>query len=239
MNYSVTLDNFEGPLDLLLHLIKKDNINITEINIEKITKQYLEYINKMEQLNLDIASEYLIMAAELIELKSKDLLPVEEIDEEIEEENTKEKLIQKLYEYEQYKNISQTLKTLEEIRGSIYTKEIDELNKFKEENKTTNLGIDLNDLLEAYKEFVKQKEISKPLDTKISTKEYSITKRSLEIKNILKNKKKINFCELFEINNKNYIIITFLSVLALVKKQEIEIEQENNFKNIIIKDKGE
>src|SRR5574344_783394 len=99
MDYKVELDQFEGPLDLLLHLIKESNIDILDINIEEITKQYLDYINKAEQMNLDIASEYLVMAAELIEMKSRTLLPKREVDDDEFEEDPREELIRKLIEY--------------------------------------------------------------------------------------------------------------------------------------------
>ena len=109
MDYSIKIDAFEGPLDLLLHLIKKSNIDIYDINIEEITKQYLDYINKMEELNIDVASSYLVMAAELIELKSKLLLPNQNNEENEEEENTKENLIQRLLNYEKYKDIAEAM----------------------------------------------------------------------------------------------------------------------------------
>ena len=113
MKYEIKLSEFEGPLDLLLHLIKKDNINIFDISIKDITDQYLEYINKMKLEKLDVTSEYLVMAAELIELKSKLLLPnkTEEIEEEIEEATNN--LIDRLVEYEKYKNMTSTFKELE------------------------------------------------------------------------------------------------------------------------------
>ena len=100
MDYSIKIDEFEGPLDLLLHLIKEDNIDIYNISIDKITKDYLDYINKMEELNINVASSYLVMAAELMEIKSKSLLPSVKKDneEEDEEEVSREKLINKLIE---------------------------------------------------------------------------------------------------------------------------------------------
>ena len=104
--------------------------------------------------------------------------------------------------------------------------------------KYSNGGVDLNDLLKAFSKFLEQKELDKPLNTKITNKEYSVSIRSNEIRNILKKKKKVNFTELFEVITKEYVVVTFLSILALSRKQEIEIEQENNFKNIIIKEKG-
>ena len=237
MKYEITINEFQGPLDLLLHLIKQSNISINEISIDEITKQYLDYIKKMEELNLDIASEYLVMAAELIEIKSSSLLPKIETDEDEFEEDPKEKLINRLLEYEQYKKMTDTFKELEEYRQEIYTREPDNLLDYKE-NKDVDYGIDLSDLLSALSKFLEQKELDKPLNTKITNKEYSVSIRSHEIRSILKKKKKVNFTDLFEIFTKEYVVITFLSILAMSRKQEIEIEQENNFKNIIIKEKG-
>ena len=237
MKYEININEFQGPLDLLLHLIKQSNISINEISIDEITKQYLDYIQKMEELNLDIASEYLVMAAELIEIKSSSLLPKSDIENDEFEEDPKEKLINRLLEYEQYKKMTSTFKELEEYRQEIYTREPDNLLDYQD-TKEIDYGVDLNDLLQALSKFLEQKELDKPLNTKITNKEYSVTKRSIEIKNILKKKKKINFTDLFEIFTKEYIVITFLSILAMSRKQEIEIEQENNFKNIIIKEKG-
>ena len=101
MHYEVNIDEFSGPLDLLLHLIKKDNIDIYDISLEKITNEYLEYIKKMEEMNLDIASEYLVMASELIEYKSRSLL--RQKDEEEIEQDPKEELIKRLVDYKKYK----------------------------------------------------------------------------------------------------------------------------------------
>jgi len=237
VKYEITINEFQGPLDLLLHLIKQSNISITEISIDEITKQYLDYIKKMEELNLDIASEYLVMAAELIEIKSSSLLPKNDIEDDEFEEDPKEKLINRLLEYEQYKKMTDTFKELEEYRQEIYTREPDNLLDYKE-NEEVDYGIDLNDLLQALSKFLEQKQLDKPLNTKITNKEYSVSIRSHEIRKILKKKKKVNFTELFEVYTKEYVVITFLSILAMSRKQEIEIEQEQNFKNIIIKEKG-
>lgn len=239
MNYKIESQQFEGPLDLLLHLIKQENININDINIEDITKQYLEYINLMEKLNLNIASEYLVMAAELIEIKSSSLLPKSEKVEDDYEENTKENLIKRLLEYEQYKNITNDFKKLEQIRNEIYTKEPNNLLEYNDESSEINYGVNLNDLLLAFSKFINEKELSKPLDTKVTHKEYSIKKRCYEIRNILKNKKKVNFKDLFDDYTKESIVITFLAILSMSKKQELIIEQQNNFDNIILKKAGD
>jgi len=237
MNYEINIPEFEGPLDLLLHLIKQSNININEISIDDITKQYLEYINKMEEMNLNVASEYLVMAAELLQIKSASLLPKVENEDE-EEEDPKERLINRLLEYEQYKNITSTFKDLESLRKEVYTREPENLLEYQENEKDIDYGINLNDLLEAFSKFIEQKELDKPLNTKVTNKEYSVAKRSFEIRKILKDKKKIDFKDLFEEFTKDYVVVTFLSILSMTRKQEIELEQEDNFKNIIIKEKG-
>ena len=235
--YEVKLPEFAGPLDLLLHLIKKEDVDIFNIDIDKIAKQYLDYINKMENLNLDIASEYLIMAAELMEIKANSLLPKKESENEDEyEEDPKEQLIKRLIEYEQYKEVTNTFKELENYRHEVYTRNTDELIKYKEENKNNDFGINIDDLVNAFKNFLKKKELDKPLNTKIAKKDYSVNIRCIEIKNIIKTKKKISFYELFDILNKDYIVVTFLSILSLTKNGEITIKQEHNFNNIIMED---
>lgn len=238
MDYKIEIPEFEGPLDLLLHLVKQSNINIHDISIDEITKQYLKYIEMIEEMNLNIASEYLVMAAELIEMKSNSLLPKQENSEDEYEEDPKEQLIKRLLEYEQYKKITDTFKDLENLRQNIYTKDPDNLLDYQDNDNNIDYGVDLNDLMEALAKFIEQKKLDKPLNTKITNKEYSVGKRSIEIRNILRNKKKVNFTELFDVLTKEYVVITFLAILSMSKKQEIELEQENNFNNIIIKQKG-
>lgn len=238
MDYKVEIPEFEGPLDLLLHLIKQDNISIQDISIERITKQYLNYIEIMNDLNLDIASEYLVMAAELIEMKSSSLLPNEEIEEDEFEEDPKNQLINRLLEYEKYKNITNSFKELESFRQEVYTKDPENLTEYQDENTNIDYGVDLNDLLDAFKKFLNDKELDKPLNTKITNKEYSVGKRTVEIRDILRKKKKIKFTELFEVLTKEYVVVTFLAILSMSKKQEIELVQTNNFNDIIIKEKG-
>lgn len=237
MEYNFKINDFEGPLDLLLHLIKTDGIDIFDISIEKITKQYLEYINQIKSQNLDISSEYLVMSAELIELKSKLLLPnkTEEIEEEIEEE--KNNLINRLIEYEKYKNVTDTFKKLEQIRKEIYTRNSNEILEYTNNCDNIDYGIDLNDLIKAFENFLKNKELMKPLNTKITKKEYSVDIRCNEIRKKIKLQGKIKFEELFDIISKEYVVVTFLAVLSMAKKQEITINQEKNFDGIIIKAK--
>lgn len=235
MDYSIKIDEFEGPLDLLLHLIKEDNIDIYNISIDKITKDYLDYINKMEELNINVASSYLVMAAELMEIKSKSLLPsVKKENEEEEEEVSREKLINKLIEYKKYKEVTSSFKELEKIRKEIYIKAPENIKNYIDEKIVNDSDIGVLDLLDAFSMFLERKRLEKPLNTKITNKEYSVRERKSSIRNILKSKKKVEFTELFTEYNKSYIVVTFLSVLEMTKDNEIDIKQENNFSKIFI-----
>lgn len=233
MDYCFTIDKFSGPLDLLLHLIKQSNIDIYDIKIEEITNQYLDYIQKMEDLNLNIASSYLVMAAELIEMKASMLLPKPEIEDDEYEEDPKQRLIQRLIEYQNYKEITSKFHELELDRQQYYTKRSSDISEYQI-NPNLSTDIDINDLLKAFEQFLNRQEANKPLNTKIATKEYSITERSKEIKDLLKKNKKIVFNDLFDIKTKSYIIVTFLSILVLAKNNELQIVQENNFENILL-----
>lgn len=234
-NFKLTIEDFSGPLDLLLHLIKESKMNIYDLKINEITKQYIEFINHMEKLNIDVASEYLVMASTLIHLKSKML--INEKDEEEtpndEEITTEEELKRRLIEYNQYKELTNNFKILENKRQEVYTKVPESLNEFRE-NIKLNTDTTLDDLLNAFEEFLKRQKYLKPLDTKITEKELSVTKRSKEIKSILKKKKRMNFFELFEVVNKPYVVVTFLSILEMTKNKEISISQGKNFDNILI-----
>lgn len=238
MDYKVTIDNFDGPLDLLLHLIKQSNIDIFEIKIEDIALQYLNYIKSMEELNLNIASEYLIMAAELIEIKSNVLLPSNKVLDDEYEEDPREKLISKLLEYKKYKEVSNIFKNLEELRKTIYTKEPSDISLYQEDKNNLETEFTKDDLIAAFSKFLEKKELDKPLNTKITTKEYSVRERSVEILRLVTKNKKVSFDELFENFSKQYIVVTFLSILELAKKQLVEIDQENNFSNIFLVKKG-
>lgn len=235
MNYTIEINNFEGPLDLLLHLIKKAELDICEISIVEITKQYLDYINLMESMNLNIASEYLTMAAELIEIKSSILLPKKKIDNEDDyEEDPKENLINRLIEYEKYKEITEVLKKYEQDRKELYTKKPTDLEIYNTVTNEISENFDLNDLMSALNKMLDRKKLDKPLNTKITNREYSITERSNQIKNILKNKKQVEFTDLFDIYSKDYIVITFLSILTMARHQELNITQDKNFGKIMI-----
>ena len=231
MDY-ITIDNFEGPLDLLLHLVKESNIDIFNISIVEITDKYLEYINREENLNINISSSYLVMAAELMYLKSKSLLPSANKEEETEEEITRENLINKLLEYKKYKELTPKFKELEEDRRKIYINGPEKISDYAETHYEGEASVE--DLLNAFKKFLERKDIEKPLETTITSKEYSVRERKVGIRNILKTKKKAYLDELFEEYNKPYVVVTFLGVLEMVKEKDVIIKQEKNFDKILV-----
>lgn len=237
MDYKFISQKFEGPLDLLLHLIKKDDIDIFDINIADITDQYLKYIESMDSLDLNVDSEYLVMASELIELKSRELLPHDEADEE--EDDPKEQLINRLVEYQKYKDISTELRKYEFDRKNYYTKTVSSLSEFHDDEAMIDENISLNDLLNAFMKFQEKKNYEKPLNTVVTKKEYSVHKRSKEIFEKVKDKKKVNFEDLFDFYSRDYVVVTFLAILNLAKDGKIVLKQDSNMDSILLCVKGE
>ena len=233
-NFTLTINDFSGPLDLLLHLIKESKMDIYTLKIEEITKQYIDYIESMKKLNIDIASEYLVMASSLVHIKSKMLVNEKDNDEEETDEiKTEEELKRRLLEYEEYKKVCDDFKNLESKRQEVHTKIPESLYEYREDVEL-NTDTTIDDLVKAFEEFLKRKKFEKPLDTKITHIELSITKRTSEIRSILKTKKKVDFFELFEVINKPFVVVTFLSILEMTKNNEINIKQSKNFDKITI-----
>ena len=230
---NVEINDFSGPLDLLLHLIKSNKMDIYDINIELITREYIDYINNNKDLTIDACSEYLVMASELIHLKSKLLLYHEDEDDEEYEINNEEELRDRLLEYQKIKDMANDFRVLEERRSYVYTKLPSNLNEFREEAKL-NTDITLNDLLNAFEEFLKRQKSKKPSVTTVTKKEFSVEERNNSIRKIIKDRGKINFLDLFDDISKPYVIITFLFFFDLSKKSEIIVTQVKNFGEIYL-----
>lgn len=231
--YNFKILDFEGPLDLLLHLIKEDKMDIMNIEIVSLTNQYLSYIENMESLNIVVASEYLTLASELIYLKSRCLLPSDKKDEEDEEFiNAKENLINRLIEYKNYKEMTGVFKELEEKRQEVFTKVPSSLKEYETNSVKVSDDITLDDLLKAFSKYLERKKYLEPLSTKVTTREMSVEERSYEIRTLLKTRKKVEFFDLFDNISKPYVVITFLSILEMAKNKELVITQENNFDKI-------
>ena len=230
--YEITIDNFQGPMDLLLHLIKQSKMDIMNIKLEVIIDEYLDYINKMNEMNLDVASSYLVMASELLEIKSKMLLPKEEDDEE--EEDPKERLINRLILYQQYKDQIESFKELENERSTYYTKIPSPLDEYQtDERKALITDVTLDDLVKAFEDFLNRIDLEKPVHTKVTKKELSVEDRIVNIKDRFKKQKRIDFFDLFEVKSKEYVVVTFLAILEMAKNKELVIYQDNNFSNIV------
>ena len=236
MEYKFHINDFDGPLDLLLHLVKESKMDIEKINTTQIIEQYLDFINSMEELNINIASEYLVVASSLLHLKSKMLLNIKDEEDTEEEYNitSEEDLKNKLKEYEKYKILTSDFKVLEEKRNEVFTKLPDNLLEYKESKGLEKGLFSIEDLINALKTLHQREELSKPINTKITKRELSVEDRTKDIREILNNKSKVNFLDLFNEYTTEYIVVTFLSILTMSKNKEINIIQEDNFSPILI-----
>ncbi len=239
---NLQLQDFEGPFDLLLHLVRISKMDIYTINISEIINQYIDFINSIDKNDIDKSSEYLVVSSELIHLKSKMLINKNEEEEENTEDEfsikSEEDLREKLIEYEKYKNMTEVFRTLEENRADYYTKMPENLKEYVDEEKIINSDVSLNDLLEAFIGMQKRINFQKPLTTKITRKEYSVKEKISEIRNILQKKKTVEFSELFDIFTKENVVVTFLSILDMSKNSEIILKQDKIFSTIIIERVG-
>jgi len=243
MPYQVKIDAFEGPLDLLLHLINRLEIDIYDIPVAQITEQYLIYIETMSELKLDVASEYLVMAATLLAIKSKMLLPKHEEelledDSEITfEEDPRDELVERLIEYRKFKEAAHDLKTLEEERSLFYTKPPSDLSDYAKDIQPSKGEIDVSlyDMLAAFQKLLRRKKLQRPLATKITRQEISIESRMSEIlSELIEFDGRKNFTELFPHPDKEHIVVTFLAILELIKRKQVDVEQQENFGEIYV-----
>lgn len=243
MGIPVKLQAFEGPLDLLLHLIDKNKVNIYDIPIVEITKQYLDYIQQMEKEDLNIMSEFLVMAATLIDIKSRMLLP-REVNEDGEEEDPRQELVEKLIEYKMYKYMAYELKDrqvdAEKVLYKMPTipKEVEE---YKEPIHIEELldGLSLTKLHSVFKSIIRKQENKiDPIRSqfgKIEKEEVNLSDKIEYIKAFAYENRKFSFRKLLEAQcGKMDIIVTFLAVLELMKTGLIAISQENIFDDILI-----
>ncbi len=224
----VILEKFEGPLDLLLYLIKKQNIDIIDIPILPITNQYVEYINMMQQLEFELASDYLVMAATLAEIKSKMLVPNEIEDEE--EDDPRANLIKRLLEYQKYKDLSMKIDEVPRLnRDTFVISGI--LANFKK--KETMPTIKMSQLQEAFHEVLRRAEIN--ASHNIQTEVLSVRERMSKILDAINKQETVSFIDCFDFNEgKMGAIVTFLAILEMVKENLIDIMQNKDFSMIYL-----
>ena len=225
----VFLDTFEGPLDLLLYLIRKQNLNILDVPIADITDQYVNYINLMKELELELAGEYLLMAAMLAEIKSKMLLPLfEEIEDD---EDPRAELVRRLLEYERYRSVSEELNKLQRLERDIFITGVESSHLAKPIELPE---IALQELMVSFQEVLKRAEMFTSLH--LLKEPLSVRERMSTILEKLKSKDFLDFTELFDFEeHKTGLVVTFLAILELMKESLIEIVQAKDFGVIHVK----
>lgn len=229
----VFLGTFSGPLDLLLYLIKKQNIDILDIPIAKITTQYVEYLELMQELKIELAAEYLVMAAMLAEIKSKLLLPRLDI-EEIEDADPRAELVRRLQEYERYKKVADDLDKLPRQERDIFTLAV-EIPQLPTAVKKLP-QIELQDLMLAFKSVLQRTAVYS--HHKIRMDNISVRERMSRILDKLRDNKTLGFTEFFEVDEvKLGVVVTFLALLELLREGVIAITQAENFSNIYVQKK--
>lgn len=242
MSYEVKLEAFTGPLDLLLHLINRLEIDIYDIPMAQLTAQYIDHIHAMQQFELNEASEYLVMAATLLAIKSRMLLPIHEgeMDEsefEVDAIDPREELVTRLIEYKKYKEAAMQLQELESERAQMFTKPPSALSEFmpQEQLALFDAKVNVYDMLSAFQKILRRQALKKPLSTRLARQEISIKQQMYSVMDRLKSiGGKTTFTELFDTDDKQTLIVTFLSLLELMKRQVVHVEQTNNFEELTV-----
>jgi len=233
MPYKFRLDIFEGPLDLLLYLIKKNEIDIYNIPIAVITEQYLEYIDAMKSLNLNLAGEYLVLAATLIHIKSRMLLPVQEEEATEDEEDPREELVRQLIEYKTFKEAALNLDRMILLGRDIFRREFSDEESGDEDIERPIKEIGIFELVEAFRRMVAQSVETELME--IDVEKISLSERINEIIDELNEKKTLTFTDLLEgLNDKMRLIYTFLAILELMKLRIIKAYQAVSYGTIRI-----
>lgn len=239
MQYSIKIDNFEGPFDLLLHLIKKNKMDIYNVSILEITNQYLEYMDQLKEFDLESASEFILIASTLLEIKSKMLLPVyKEEEEEDSEAISKENLINKLVQYKRFKKAAELLKNRQD-GFNYYTKKAEIIISDTKEDINFTSNITMLDLYNIYNDllnkFNEKNNLNNTLIKEIPVDQYKIEDMMDDIRGYIHNKKQINFSNLLDsFESKMKAVVTFLALLELVKLKEVNVYQKDNFSKIIV-----
>ena len=238
MEYQVTVDQFTGPLDLLLHLIKEHDMDLLDLDVAAVCDQYLAYIQTMDPSLLEAVSEYLVMAAWLIEMKSKLLLPKPEIDEEDDYEAERKRMIERLIEKNRINGILEAFEASYDKRQTMHSKIPSILEEYLPSGEETiPEGMEVYDLIKAMQRVMQRRALLQPLESKIARVEISIDERTEQIRSyFLRHKDKtVDFEDLFDEGDRYFAIVTFLSILVLVKNSELLITQSGNFEKIYLK----
>ena len=225
--YSVQLEIFNGPLDLLLHLIKKHEVDIYDIPIALITEQYLEYLEFLKDVNLEIVGDYMSMAAELGYIKSRMLLPRIKEEGEEEEEDPREELVRRLLEYEKYRSAAAELGGMEILGKDVFLAGYDRREMFGEPEKETEfVKFDLWSLVDTFSKICEDKEKAETREISLAPQTYTVDERKNQVIEIMKREKEVLFEDLFEGDkNRMKLVVTFLSILELLKDGILDVFQ--------------
>ncbi len=243
---NIKIENFEGPFDLLLHLIKKNQMSIYNINIYEITIQYIDYINKLKELDLDIASEFIVMAATLIEIKSRYLLPrPKKVEEEKDEEDIRKILFERLIEYKKFKKVSEILADKYVSRGNSYFKKPEIIELKKEDMNDLNelfCGMDILYFYEKYKklmsDFLGKQNTINPIQNNIYLDKFRVEDKISYLRSLPEII--LRFDEIaYKCEDKVEIIVMFIAILELVKENYFKVIQVDRFTEIILEKIGE
>ncbi|HCW54888.1 MAG TPA: segregation/condensation protein A [Clostridium sp.] len=237
----IKINNFEGPFDLLLHLIKKNQVSIYNVKIYEITTQYLNYLNDMKEMDLEITSEFIVVAATLIEIKSKHLLPKPKKEEDEEEEDSEKNLLEKLILYKKIKNVSTFFKERYTSSGEVYSKKPEVIEEVKDVHDNEDILKNLN-LLQLYAMFNNLIEIynnkqnrANVIQKRIFVDKYKIEDKLDFIMDKITKEQVNSFKELVEkCECKMECIVTFLALLEMIKQRMVKVYQSENFANILI-----
>jgi len=233
VSYKVNLNDFEGPLDLLLFFIRRDKLNIYDIPIAKITNDFLEHISILNQMNIEVGGEFIYMASLLMKIKSKMLLPKDELDIE-DEVDPRQDLVLKLLEYKKFKEISDKLSDINDNYSNRYKTKIKEkYESINDENSFSIGSFNLNHILKTYSHLINKLPDVNPYE--LDDEKFSVSDQIELLKKRINNKQKVSFKSIIKsAKSKMHVVYLFIAILEMIKNREIKVEQKESFSEIYI-----
>jgi len=236
--YKVKFEVFEGPMDLLLYLVKKEEVDIYEVNLTKLAREFIEYVDLMREFDIDIAGEFLVMASTLMYIKSKELLPVDQqvqADEEDEGEDPRWELIRKLVEYKKFKDAAEKLGTLEYEQEDVYPRLPAKQQFEMPEDRGPELRVSIFDLINAVNDVIKRVEVRNAGVSQIQDEQFTVAEKIQVLCDRLANQASFAFSDLFaSAASRNEVVVTFMALLELIRLKQLKIEQETSFGEIMV-----
>ena len=236
--YKVKFEVFEGPMDLLLYLVKKEEVDIYEVNLTKLAREFIEYVDLMREFDIEIAGEFLVMASTLMYIKSKELLPVDQqvqAEDDDEGEDPRWELIRKLVEYKKFKDAAGKLETLEAEQENIYPRLPAKQEFEMPEDRGPRTEVSLFDLIDAVNDVIKRVESRTASGTEVFDEQFTVAEKITAIHALIADEESFSFAELFAAAaSRSEVVATFLAMLELIRLRKIEITQPDTFGEIRI-----